>query len=114
VKCGAEVAIIYDVDSSVIGGHTAALDACCRDAIASAATRAVRIRVTIPSYTRLLAAAVVIIEYGISRLRWRSGGSNTPRYAAFPDFTPSPALAFERNYTTTKESHQLTGQMTAA
>jgi [acyl-carrier-protein] S-malonyltransferase len=58
LKYGAEVAIINDVDSFVIGGHAAALDACCRDAVASGATRAVRIRVTIPSHTRLLAAAV--------------------------------------------------------
>ena len=53
-----EVAIINDVDSFVVGGHADPLDACCRDALASGAKRAVRIRVTVPSHTGLMAAAV--------------------------------------------------------
>jgi hypothetical protein len=31
-------------------------------------------------------------EYGVSLLRWRSGASNTPRYAPYP-FMPSPTFA---------------------
>jgi [acyl-carrier-protein] S-malonyltransferase len=58
LKHDLELAIINDVDSFVIGGHAEALDACCRDALASGARRAVRIRVTVPSHTRLMAAAV--------------------------------------------------------
>jgi [acyl-carrier-protein] S-malonyltransferase len=58
LKHGADIAIINDVDSFVIGGHTAALDACCCDALANGAKRAVRIRVTVPSHTKLMAAAV--------------------------------------------------------
>jgi [acyl-carrier-protein] S-malonyltransferase len=57
-KYNLEVAIINDVDSFVVGGHAAQLDACCRDALASGAKRAVRIRVTVPSHTRFMAAAV--------------------------------------------------------
>jgi len=52
------IAIINDKDSFVIGGHGAALDACCREAIARGATRAVRINVSIPSHTKLMAEAV--------------------------------------------------------
>jgi [acyl-carrier-protein] S-malonyltransferase len=55
---GAAVAIIYDVDSFVIGGRSNDLDACCRDATAHGAKRAVRIRVSVPSHTSLLADAV--------------------------------------------------------
>jgi [acyl-carrier-protein] S-malonyltransferase len=58
LKHGAEIAIINDVDSFVVGGPAAALDACCRDALANGAKRAVRIRVTVPSHTKLMAAAV--------------------------------------------------------
>ena len=58
LKYDLELAIINDVDSFVIGGHADPLDACCRDALASGAKRAVRIRVTVPSHTRLMAAAV--------------------------------------------------------
>jgi len=54
----AAIAIINDRDSFVIGGHADALDACCREAAASGATRAVRIRVAIPSHTKLLAEAM--------------------------------------------------------
>jgi [acyl-carrier-protein] S-malonyltransferase len=53
-----DIAIINDLDSFVVGGHGAALDACCRDALASGARRAVRIRVTVPSHTKLMAPAV--------------------------------------------------------
>jgi len=52
-----DLAIINDTDSFVIGGDADALDACCRDALANGAKRAVRIRVTVPSHTRLMAAA---------------------------------------------------------
>jgi len=58
LKYDLELAIINDVDSFVIGGHADPLDACCRDALASGAKRAVRIRVTVPSHTRLMSAAV--------------------------------------------------------
>jgi len=51
------IAIVNDVDSFVIGGLGDALDACCREAIAHGATRAVRIRVALPSHTNLLAEA---------------------------------------------------------
>jgi [acyl-carrier-protein] S-malonyltransferase len=54
----ADIAIVNDVDSFVIGGHADALDACCREATANGATRAVRIRVTVPSHTKLLAHAM--------------------------------------------------------
>lgn len=53
-----DIAIINDLDSFVIGGHVDALDACCQDALANGAKRAVRIRVTVPSHTRLMAASV--------------------------------------------------------
>jgi [acyl-carrier-protein] S-malonyltransferase len=55
---GAAVAIIYDTDSFVIGGPSNALEACCRDADARGAKRAVRIKVSVPSHTSLLANAV--------------------------------------------------------
>lgn len=57
-KYSLNIAIINDADSFVIGGHADALDACCRDALARGATRAIRIRVTVPSHTKLMAAAV--------------------------------------------------------
>ena len=53
-----DIAIINDLDSFVVGGHAAALDACCQDALTNGAQRAVRIRVTVPSHTRLMAPAV--------------------------------------------------------
>jgi len=53
-----EIAIINDIDSFVIGGRVDALDASCQKALASGAKRAVRIRVTVPSHTKLMAAAV--------------------------------------------------------
>jgi [acyl-carrier-protein] S-malonyltransferase len=54
----AAVAIINDTDSFVIGGHADGVDACCREAAAAGATRAIRIRVAVPSHTKLLAKAV--------------------------------------------------------
>lgn len=55
---GVHLAIVNDLDSFVVGGDDAALDAVCRAAGASGATRAVRLRVSVPSHTPLLAAAV--------------------------------------------------------
>jgi [acyl-carrier-protein] S-malonyltransferase len=57
-KHGLEIAIINDVDSFVVGGHAAALEVCCHDALAKGAKRAVRIRVTVPSHTSLMSSAV--------------------------------------------------------
>ncbi len=51
------IAIINGPDSFVIGGHVAGLDAACRDATASGATRAFRLPVSVPSHTMLLAKA---------------------------------------------------------
>src|ERR1700736_2978479 len=34
----------------------------------------------------------VIVRHGISLLRWRSGGSNTPTICRLPRFTPSPTF----------------------
>jgi [acyl-carrier-protein] S-malonyltransferase len=51
------IAIVDDVDSFVIGGHGDALDATCQEAAASGATRTVRLRVSVPSHTPLLAEA---------------------------------------------------------
>src|SRR5271156_1722435 len=53
----AAIAIVNDTDSFVIGGHGAALDAVCRDASASGATRAFRLPVSVPSPRMLLAEA---------------------------------------------------------
>lgn len=58
LRHGVEIAIINDTRSFVIGGLSDALDACRDEAMASGATRAVSIRVTIPSHTKLLAGAV--------------------------------------------------------
>ena len=54
----ASIAIINGTRSFVIGGHSRALDACCEEAVASGATRAVRIRVSVPSHTKMLRDAV--------------------------------------------------------
>jgi [acyl-carrier-protein] S-malonyltransferase len=54
----AVIAIINGSDSFVVGGHSDGVDACCHEATATGATRAVRIRVTVPSHTRLLAEGV--------------------------------------------------------
>jgi hypothetical protein len=54
----ASIAIINGTESFVIGGHSRPLDACCEEAIASGATRAVRIRVSVPSHTKMLTDAV--------------------------------------------------------
>src|SRR5260370_33302125 len=35
----------------------------------------------------------VIVRHGISLLRWRSGGSNTPTICRLPRFTPSPTFS---------------------
>lgn len=59
LRHGATIAIINDTRSFVIGGLSDALDACCDEATASGATRAVRIRVTVPSHTKLLAGAAL-------------------------------------------------------
>ena len=56
------IAIVNGADSFVIGGHADALDACCQEATASGATRAVRLRVAVPSHTTLLAAAVHVFR----------------------------------------------------
>lgn len=61
-------AIIYDTDSFVIGGHAEALDACCHEAIANGATRAHRIRVAVPSHTKLLAEAVEPFRIALSEV----------------------------------------------
>ena len=53
----AAIAIVNGADSFVIGGLSAALDAACRDATASGATRAFRLRVSVPSHTMLLSEA---------------------------------------------------------
>jgi [acyl-carrier-protein] S-malonyltransferase len=55
---GVHLAIVNDLDSFVVGGADPALDAVCRAAAASGATRAVRLRVAVPSHTPLLATAV--------------------------------------------------------
>ena len=34
----------------------------------------------------------VIVGHGVSLLRWRSGGSNTPTICRLPQFTPSPTF----------------------
>ena len=52
------IAIINGIDSFVIGGHANALIAACQDAAARGAIRTVRLRVSIPSHTPLLARAV--------------------------------------------------------
>jgi [acyl-carrier-protein] S-malonyltransferase len=51
------IAIVDDVDSFVIGGNGDALDATCQEAAAHGATRNVRLRVSVPSHTPLLAEA---------------------------------------------------------
>src|SRR5208282_2725245 len=53
----AAIAIVNDTDSFVIGGQGQALDAACRDASTSGATRAFRLPVSVPSHTILLAEA---------------------------------------------------------
>jgi [acyl-carrier-protein] S-malonyltransferase len=58
LRHGTSIAIINDTDSFVIGGHAAALEASCQDALANGATRAHRIPVAVPSHTSLLAQAV--------------------------------------------------------
>jgi [acyl-carrier-protein] S-malonyltransferase len=52
------LAIINDMDSFVIGGHGDALIASCQEAIALGAMRTVRLRVSVPSHTPLLAPAI--------------------------------------------------------
>ena len=54
----AVIAIVNDTDSFVIGGRGDALDAACQEATASGARRAVRLRVSIPSHTKLMVGAV--------------------------------------------------------
>jgi len=53
----AAIAIVNGTDSFVIGGRGAVLDAACRDAAASGATRTFRLRVSVPSHTMLLSEA---------------------------------------------------------
>jgi [acyl-carrier-protein] S-malonyltransferase len=56
-RCATYIAIVNDTDSFVIGGPGTALDASCREAAASGATRTVRLRVAVPAHTPLLAEA---------------------------------------------------------
>ena len=65
---GTAIAIINDARSFVIGGLSDALDACCDEATASGATRAVRIRVTVPSHTKLLAGAVLPFSTALNQV----------------------------------------------
>jgi [acyl-carrier-protein] S-malonyltransferase len=58
LRHGAVIAIINGGDSFVIGGRLDTLDACCREATAQGARRAVHVRVSVPSHTVLLADAV--------------------------------------------------------
>jgi [acyl-carrier-protein] S-malonyltransferase len=51
------IAIINDVDSFVIGGQAEALAATCQEAAAHGAIHTVRLRVSVPSHTPLLAQA---------------------------------------------------------
>jgi [acyl-carrier-protein] S-malonyltransferase len=52
------IAIINGMDSFVVGGRNDALDAACHAALTHGAVNATRLRVAVPSHTRLLAAAV--------------------------------------------------------
>jgi [acyl-carrier-protein] S-malonyltransferase len=52
------IAIINDVDNFVVGGPVEGLAATCQDAAARGATHTVRLRVSVPSHTPLLAQAV--------------------------------------------------------
>jgi hypothetical protein len=42
----------------------------------------------------------VIVGHGISLLRWRSGGSNTPTICRLPRFTPSPTFGHSSRWLT--------------
>lgn len=54
----AQIAIVNDVDSYVVGGPGRALTELCRDAIAAGATRATRLPVAVPSHTAFLTGAI--------------------------------------------------------
>jgi [acyl-carrier-protein] S-malonyltransferase len=54
---GGAISIVNDVDSFVVGGSIAALDAVCEEAMRTGATRVVRLRVAVPAHTVLLEAA---------------------------------------------------------
>jgi [acyl-carrier-protein] S-malonyltransferase len=51
------IAIVDDVDTFVVGGHRAGLEAVCEEATARGARRAVSLRVAVPSHTPLLVEA---------------------------------------------------------
>jgi [acyl-carrier-protein] S-malonyltransferase len=51
------IAIVDDVDTFVVGGHSADLEAACEDAAARGARRTVSLRVAVPSHTPLLVEA---------------------------------------------------------
>lgn len=55
---GAAIAIVNGLDSFVIGGREASLAACCLEAARSGARHVVRLRVSVPSHTALLSAAM--------------------------------------------------------
>ncbi len=57
-KHGAHIAIVNADDSFVVGGAAASLDAVCQDAMARGASRTVRLPVSVPSHTAILARAV--------------------------------------------------------
>jgi [acyl-carrier-protein] S-malonyltransferase len=68
LRHGAAIAIINDTRSFVIGGVSDALDACCNEATASGATRAVKLRVSVPSHTSLLAGAVTPFDAALKEV----------------------------------------------
>jgi [acyl-carrier-protein] S-malonyltransferase len=59
------LAIINNTDSFVVGGHVDALITICQEAAALGAIRTVRLRVSVPSHTTLLARAVPLFRQAL-------------------------------------------------